>query len=153
MGSGGRAEHCALEISGMQVQHPAHSPFRTSRLESKPHTTQDATPHVLRSHRSPLVGLRRRYAGDDPRHHRLGHHLPAPPPGPPGPRAAPAAGAVLPFLAVAQHRHALPANGRRSTASTTPSARPPKTPTARRCMASTRCCGPGCSPPSCTSFS
>ena len=72
----------------------------------------------------------------DPHHHRRRHHLPAPRPGAPraGPRAHPVA--LLPVLAVDDHRHGDQANGWPSTASTTPSARPSKTRTARKRAAS-----------------
>ena len=76
----------------------------------------------------PWWGCIDRGAGADPHHHRRGHHLPAPPPGAPRARPASRRQPFLPALAVADHRHGDQGMGRRSTASTTPSARPPEDP-------------------------
>ena len=97
---------------------------------------------------SSLVGLRHRGPGPDPHHHRRGHGVPAPPPGAPCARPASGRESFLPAVAVADDRHGDAGSGPRSTASTMRRSRPRRIRTARRCWASTACCGVACS---CTS--
>ena len=93
--AGGRRTRSSLyPASRRQLAYNAQLPLQHGRppplLMRKSMTYDWLGRGLARADRPAVVGLRRRRAGADPRHDRLGHDLPAPQPG--APRAGPASG-------------------------------------------------------------